>query len=105
MLTVVLVLNGVIALLCLYVAWQLRRIRQVLAKVADTLTAVERSTHAVLHPAPIAIGKGQGGTRKLRQQYRKLEAQLLRLEQVLALWQRGQRAWQPRSTGARRLKR
>lgn len=105
MVTVVLVLNGVIALLCLYAAWQLWRIRRILAKVADTLTAVERSTYKVLHRAPNAIAKGQGGTRKLRQKYRQLEAQLQRVEQVLALLQLGQRAWQQRSRATRRPKR
>lgn len=105
MLTVVLVLNGVIALSCLYVAWQLWRIRRVLARVADTLTAVERSTYKVLHRAPRAIANGQTGTRKLRQKYRQLEAQLQQVEQVLALLQFGQRAWQQRSRQVRRPQR
>lgn len=97
MLTVVLVLNALIALLCLYVAWQVWKLRRVLASVADTLISVERSTYAVLHGAPIAIAKGKQGTHKLRQQYRQLESQLQRAEQVLGLLSLGQRAWQRRS--------
>ncbi|WP_017718599.1 hypothetical protein [Kamptonema formosum] len=85
MLTAVLVLNALIAVLCCYVAWQLWKIRRVLARVADTLIAVERRTSAVLRTGPNAIVKGQQGTRQLRQQYRQLEAQLQQAEQVLQL--------------------
>lgn len=93
MLMLVIIINGVIALLCFYVAWQLRRIRRVIAKATNTLIAMERSTHRVLYAAPTAIGKRQIGTRKLRQQYRKLQAQLWQLKQLLALWQKGRLIW------------
>lgn len=105
MLTVVLVLNVLIALLCLYVAWQVWKLQRVLAKVADTLISVERRTYAVLHGAPEAIASGKRNTRKLRQQYRELETQLQRATQVLGLLSLGQRAWQMRSSQTRRQKR
>ncbi|HIK28610.1 MAG: hypothetical protein N3E45_14065 [Oscillatoriaceae bacterium SKW80] len=93
MLTLVIVINGVIALLCLYVAWQLRRLRRAIAKAANTLIAIERGTYRVLYKAPTLISKGQIGTRKLRQQYQKLQAQLWQLEQLLALWRKGRLIW------------
>lgn len=104
MLTVVLIVNALIALLCLYVAWQVWNLRRVLANVADTLISVERNTYAVLHGAPNAIIKGQRGTRQLRKQYRQLQTQLQRAEQVLGLLSLGQTAWRRRSTVVRRLK-
>lgn len=105
MLTVVLIANVLIALLCLYVAWQVWNLRRVLANVADTLISVERSTYAVLHGAPNAIIQGQRGTRQLRKQYRQLQVQLQRAEQVLGLLSLGQTAWRRSSTVVRRLKR
>lgn len=104
MLTVVLIVNALIALLCLYVAWQVWNLRRVLANVADTLISVERNTYAVLHGAPNAIIKGHRGTRQLRKQYRQLQTQLQRAEQVLGLLSLGQTAWRRRSTVVRRLK-
>ena len=104
MLTVVLIVNVLIALLCLYVAWQVWNLRRVLANVADTLISVERNTYAVLHGAPKAIITGQRGTRQLRKQYRQLQTQLQRAEQVLGLLSLGQTAWRRRSTVVRRLK-
>jgi hypothetical protein len=93
MVTIVLIVNTLIALLCLYVAWQVWKLRLILANVADTLIAVERNTYAVLHGAPNAIIQGQRGTRQLRKQYRQLQTQLSQAERVLALLSLGQRAW------------
>jgi hypothetical protein len=94
MVTVVLVLNGLLALLCLYVAWQIYCWRSILANVADTLTAAERSTQRVLHSAPPAIATGQVGSAHLRQQYRLLTLQLQQVRQILALLGLGQLVWQ-----------
>ncbi len=99
MLTIVLAINAVLALMCLYTMGQLWQIRQVLAKVADTLTSVERKTYDVLHLAPDAIIKGRRGTRSLRYQYHELATQLEKVQQVLALLSLGQKAWSRRSSG------
>ncbi|MCU0515963.1 MAG: hypothetical protein MUC60_03685 [Oscillatoria sp. Prado101] len=99
MLAAVLVLNALIALLCFYVAWQLWKVRRVLARVADTLIAVERRTSAVLRYGPNAIGRGQQGTRRLRQQYRQLEEQLQQAKQVFQLLRLGKKAWRSWSKG------
>jgi len=94
MVIVVLILNGLIALLCLYAAWQICRWRSILARAADALTAAERSTHRVLHHAPQAIATGQIGTSQLRQQYRVLSLQLQQVQQILSLLGLGQLVWQ-----------
>lgn len=93
MVTVVLVLNGLLALLCLSAAWQVWRWRSTLAHVADALTAAERTTHRVLQDAPQAIATGQLGSSQLRQQYRLLALQLRQVQQILALLGLGQWVW------------
>lgn len=93
MVTVVLILNGLIALLCLYGAWQVCRWRSILATAADALIAAERATHRVLHTAPQAIATGQIGSSQLRQQYQLLSLQLQQVQQILSLLGLGQLAW------------
>jgi hypothetical protein len=97
MVTVVVILNLLIALLCLFAAWQIWRLRRILAKVADTLTVAERKTHVVLYGAPDAITRGQMGIYQLRRTYQQLQPQLQRLQQVLGLLSLGQRVWLKRS--------
>jgi hypothetical protein len=97
MLTVILIINALMALLCLLVAWQVWKLRRILGQVADTLISVERSTHAVLYGAPEAIYKGQKGVYQLRAQVRQLEPQLRRAQQVLGLLSLGGIVWQKRS--------
>lgn len=97
MLTIVLIINAVMALLCLLVAWQVWKLRRILGQVADSLISVERSTHNVLYGAPSAIAKGQTGVHSLRGQLRQLEPQLQRVQQVLGLLSLGQTAWRRRS--------
>jgi hypothetical protein len=93
MLTTVLILNTLIAILCLYITWQLTKLQQVLAKAADTLLAAERSTYNVLHPAPTNIIKGQTGTRQLRKKYQQLQHQQQQLQKILSLFNLTQSLW------------
>ncbi len=93
MLTVVLILNGLIGLGCLLVAWQLWRLKRQLAHTADTLTAVERKVHRVLYPAPKYISMGQSGTHRLRQSLKDKELQLQRIQQMMKLLSLGQIFW------------
>jgi len=85
MLTLVIVLNVLLALLCLGGAWQVWRLRRIFSRVANTLSAAERRTHSVLHSAPRFILKGQTGSQALRLRYQKLEQQLQQVQQVLGL--------------------
>ena len=59
MVTVVVIINMLMSLMLFYVAWRVWQLKRRLVKIADTLTAAERSTHAVLHRAPNAIYKSQ----------------------------------------------
>jgi uncharacterized protein YoxC len=96
MVTIVLVLNVGLAVLCLVVAWQVYRISKILRKIAMTLTAIEKSTHGVLYRAPETIMKGQVGAEILRQRIDNLPnlpAQVQQLSQILGLISLGRKRW------------
>lgn len=97
MVMVVVTLNFLIALCCLFAAWRIWRLRRFLAKITATLTAAERSTYAVLYGAPRGIGGGQTGIYQLRRSYQQLQPQLQQLQQILGWVRLGQRAWLRRS--------
>ena len=83
MVVVVVVINVVISLLCLYVAWYLWNLRRALAIATAVVTIFERDTHNALEGAPQAIIQGQLGVRGSRGSYQQLEMQLQRVQQVL----------------------
>jgi hypothetical protein len=85
MVTVIVVLNVLISLLCLYAAWKVWNLRRVLAAAADAVTLAERNTYALLHGAPKNISQGQLGVHGLRERYQQLEQQLRKVQQVLTL--------------------
>lgn len=94
MVMVVVVINLTIALILLVVAWQLRLLKVRLARIANTLIALERSTHAVLWGAPNTIFVSQQGVYRLGQGNEPLQLQLQRIRQVLSLLVVGRQAWQ-----------
>lgn len=94
MVMVVVVINLTIALILLVVAWQLRLLKVRLARIANTLIALERSTHAVLWGAPNTIFVSQQGVYRLGQGNEPLQLQLQQVRQVLSLFAIGQQAWQ-----------
>lgn len=92
MLMVVVIINVSISLLCLYIAWQLKKWSRKFGAVADSVAAAERSTYKVLHNAPQSIYKGQVGVNGLRGRYQQLgelhqqlEFQLRQIRQVFLL--------------------
>ncbi|HBB30924.1 MAG TPA: hypothetical protein DDZ80_28100 [Cyanobacteria bacterium UBA8803] len=93
MLTVVVILNVLISLLCFYAAWRIWKLRRALAIAADAISSAERNTHKVLNGAPTAIERGQSGVGGLRERYQQLEIQWQRVEQVLTLLVVLQRIW------------
>jgi len=106
MLTVVVVLNVLISLLCLYVAWQVWNLRRVLAAATTALILAERNTHNILGGAPAAISQGQIGVSGARESYQQLELQLQKLQQVLTLLSLVQRVWgSTRRSPSKRLRR
>lgn len=91
MLQIVVGINILISVLCLYVAWRVWTLRRALAIAADVVASFERSTYLTLHGAPQAIYNGQLGVRGLRERYQQLDRQLQQVQQaltILALLQR-----------------
>lgn len=93
MLTVVLVLNLLIAGLCWYVAWRVWQLRRALAKVTAALVVAERCTHQVLQGAPDFLMQGQTGAYQLRNQYQQVLLRLQQVKQILSLLGLGQFVW------------
>lgn len=97
---IVVVINLALALILVYVAWHVWRLRLQLAAIADILSIYERNIHAGLTIAPKAIAISQLGIHQLRQP--PLQAlELLRLAQVLTLLSLGQQIWQQSRLGRR----
>ena len=106
----VIAINGVLALLCLVVAFYGWRLRQVLQDVTRALTIAERATHGVLGDAPEGVLIGQEGVAWLRdvlqEQGEQMAPAIARLQQSLTLvvwitnrWSRLRRSSQrPRSS-------
>ena len=93
MLIAIVLVNTFLALVLFYVAWQLQRLRRWLARMADRLTAYDRSTQAALRGTPDAIYLGQQGIHRLRQR-QPPDVRLQRVRQVLTLLGLGQQVWQ-----------
>lgn len=89
----VIICNGMIGLICLFVAWQLWKLKHKLSGIANTLISAEHATHKVLNPAPGYIVKGQTGFQHLGDRYGKLELQLAQVQQILSLFSLGQLVW------------
>lgn len=85
MVTVVIVINVLIALFGFYIAWQVWRLRQALSQATDALIVAERNTYQVLHRAPEAILRKQLSAQELRRTYQQLEPKFRQARQALAL--------------------
>ncbi|NEN98059.1 MAG: hypothetical protein F6J94_09880 [Moorea sp. SIO1F2] len=81
----VIVINILLSLLCLYIACQVWRLGQWLSSIANRLERLERRIYNNLYSAPKAIVLGQVGIHGLREQYQKLQLQLHTLKQIFLL--------------------
>lgn len=93
MLTIVCVINTLLAICCLGVAWRLWRLRRTLRRVTHALIAVERRIDRVLSPAPYYISKGEQGVKRLQLQLQQLEPRLKRVQQILSVLSWGRVLW------------
>lgn len=104
MVTLVVIVNLIISLLCLYVAWQVWNLRLALAAATKAITDAERNTHKTLAGAPEAISGGQLGVKDMRESYQRLEVQLQQLQRVVVLLGLVQKIWSGQSRRVRRPK-
>jgi hypothetical protein len=96
MVTFVVLANGLIGVVCLFVALKIWQFRRKLAQITETMLMVERVIHRALNPAPNAILKAKGGTYRLRQNYERLGIQIQKIEGLLVLFRLGEIVWQRR---------
>jgi hypothetical protein len=102
MLIAVIIINVILSLVFLFVAWRLWKLKQTMNQVTKSILNADRVTYNVLHATPAALAKGELGTRNLRTRYQQVELQLLRLRQIVQLLNLGQTAWVRRSILNRR---
>ncbi|MGI0494731.1 hypothetical protein ACN4EG_23340 [Alkalinema pantanalense CENA528] len=105
MLTVILIINGLLATFCFYIAWRVWQFRRVLTRATTALETAEQATHRVLQDAPEAILQGQMSTRQLRQHYRHLEVNLRQAEKALSIVRLGQLLFLSQVKVSQRLRR
>jgi hypothetical protein len=105
MVTLVIVFNLLISVICLFVAWQIWNLRLALAATTRAITDAQHNTHKNLFSAPEAITQGQLGVKGLRDSYQQLEVQLQQVQKVLVLLGLVQKIWLGRLQPIRRSKR
>jgi hypothetical protein len=93
MVTLVVIINTLISLLLLYVAWRVWKLKQLLGIVADRLAAYERCSHALLYVAPETISTAQQNIYNLRQRNQRLEVQIQQVRQIVSLLLLGRQVW------------
>ncbi len=93
MVTIVVLINTLISVTLLYIAWRVWRLRLRLVRITNRFILTERCAHALLNKAPEAIYVGQQNFQNLRQTNQALELQVQQLRQILSLLVIGQRIW------------
>ncbi|MEH1934885.1 MAG: hypothetical protein V7L14_14570 [Nostoc sp.] len=94
MVILVILVNILISLILLYVAWRVWQLKQQLAYIADRLTVYESCTHAALNKAPENIYFSQENIYKLRQKNQVLQMQIQQIRQIISLLLLGRQIWQ-----------
>jgi predicted negative regulator of RcsB-dependent stress response len=94
MVILVILVNTLISVILLYVAWRVWQLKQQLAYIADRLTIYETCTHAALNKAPENIYLSQESIYNLRQKNRALQIQIQQVRQIISLLLQGQKIWQ-----------
>jgi hypothetical protein len=94
MVILVILVNTLISLILLYVAWRVWQLKQQLTYIADRLTAYEICTRAALKKAPKNIYLSQKNIYNLRQRNQVLWMQIQQVQQILSLLLQGRQIWQ-----------
>ena len=94
MVILVILVNTLISLILLYVAFRMWQLKQQLACIADSLVGYESCTHAALNKAPENIYLSQDNFYNLRQKNQVLQMQIQQVRQIISLLLLGQQIWQ-----------
>jgi hypothetical protein len=85
MVTLVILTNCLLALACLALAGRLWQLRRSLQQLRWMMGDVAHNTEAALQGATEALVAGQQSTQRLQWRYRKMQHQLVQLQQLLLL--------------------
>jgi hypothetical protein len=105
MVVFVVILNVLIGLVCLAVAFVVWMLRRKVASASDKILSVERSVYRVLNPAPPKIEKARRGSQSARAKYLKLEMQTQKMQQIVAMLSVGRGFWMRRAAVSRTVSR
>ncbi|AFY47665.1 hypothetical protein Nos7524_1799 [Nostoc sp. PCC 7524] len=93
MVTLVVVINTLISIMLLCVAWQVWQLKRKIAFIGDRLTDYERCSHDLLYQAPANLYLGQQNLQNLRQSNQALQIQIQQVRQIISILLLGQRTW------------
>ncbi len=93
MVKIVVLINTLISVILLYLAWRVWQWRLLWTKITNWFTLAEVCTHAVLYKAPEAIFLSQHEIYNWRQKNQILELQLQQLQKAIGLLKLGWRIW------------
>lgn len=93
MITVVIIINCVLALTCIAVALRLWKLRNNLRQLRWMMGDVAHNTEAALQGAADALIAGQQSTQRLHWRYRHIRHQLDQLQRLLIVASWGQSLW------------
>ena len=91
--TVVLI-NTLISVILLFIAWRIWRLLSRISRIANALTNYERKTNAVLHRVPAIISKGEKGVNNLRGKTALKQQQIQKVQQLFRMLLVGIQIWQ-----------
>ncbi len=94
MVILVILINTLISLILLYVAWRVWQLKQQLAYIADRLTLYESCTYAALNKASENIYLSHDNIYNLRQKNQALQMQIQQVRQIISLLLLGRQIWQ-----------
>jgi hypothetical protein len=85
MVTIVVLINTLMSLLLLYIAWRVWKLKQWIGSIADQLNTYEHNAHALLYQAPEKIDISQEKIYSLRQRNQRLQVQIQQVRQIISL--------------------
>ena len=94
MVILVVIINTLISVILLHVAWRVWQLKQQLEYIADRLTTYESCTNAALNKAPENIYLSQQNIYNLRQKNQVLQMQIQQVRQIISLLLLGRQIWQ-----------
>jgi plasmid rolling circle replication initiator protein Rep len=85
MVIIVVLINIIISIMLLYIAWLISQLKDKLITIAERLNSYEHAIHTLLYTASENIYTGQQQIYELRQKNQKLKLQIQQVQQLLNL--------------------